>query len=115
MDARTYLKQLKDDGWYLGNTDGSSRQYVHRSEAGVITVCVRHNDELGPETEASSRTPARDDADGVPAVVLENTRTGVSAYSPGLPGVIATGPDEVSTRERMSEAVALHRKALSGG
>lgn len=115
MDARTYLKQLKDDGWYLGDTDGSSRQYVHRERPGVITVCVRHNDELGPDTEARSRVPAETDVAGVAAVVVEKTRTGVSAYSPDLSGVVATGPDEVSTRERMSEAVALHRKALSGG
>lgn len=115
MDARTYLKQLKDDGWYLGDTDGASRQYVHRERDGVITVCVRHNDELGPETEAQSRVPAEVDADGSPAIVVETTRTGASAYSPDLPGVFATGPDEISTRERMSEAVALHRRALGGG
>ena len=113
MDARTYLKQLKDDGWYLGDTDGASRQYVHRERDGVITVCVRHNDELGPETEVRSRTAAEADVDGVPAIVIEATRTGASAYSPDLTGVIATGPDEVSTRERMSEAMALHRRALA--
>lgn len=113
MDARIYLKELKDDGWYLGGTEGASRQYVHRERPGVITVCVRHNDVLGPETEARSRTPAETDVDGVPEVVLEATRTGASAYCSNLPGVIATGPDEVSTRERMSKAVALHRRALS--
>lgn len=114
MEARTYLKELKDDGWYLGGTEGASRQYIHRERDGVITVCVRHNDVFGPETEASSKTPAEADVDGVPEVVLETTRTGASAYSPDLPGVIATGPDEVSTRERMSEAMALHRRGLSG-
>lgn len=113
MDARTYLKQLKDDGWYLGDTEGASRQYVHRERSGVITVCVRHNDEFGAETEARSRTPAEVDADGAPEIVVETTRTGASAYSPDLPGVLATGPDELSVRERMSEAVALHRRALS--
>lgn len=114
MDARTYLKQLKDDGWYLGDTAGACRQYVHRQREGVITVCVRHNDAFGPETEARSRTPAEADMEGVPSVVIETTGTGKSAYSPDLPGVVATGPDEVSTRERMSEALALHRKALAG-
>lgn len=114
MEARKYLKRLKDDGWYLSDTEGACRQYVHRDRPGVLTVCVRHNDELGPETEASAGRPAEADADGVPDVVVESTATGASAYSPELTGVVATGGDEVSTRERMSEAMALHRRALGG-
>ncbi len=114
MEAREYLKRIKDDGWYLHDTDGPTRQYVHRGQAGFLTVCVRHNDELGPETEAAALEPADSDVDGMPEVVLETTRTGASAYCPDLPGVAATGSDEVSARERMSEAVALHRRALSG-
>lgn len=114
MDARTYLKELKDDGWYLGSAEGACRQYIHRDRDGIITVCVRHNDEFGPETEASSKAPAEADVDRMPEVAIETTRTGASAYCPDLPGVIATGPDEVSTRERMSGAIALHRRGLSG-
>lgn len=113
MDARTFLKELRDDGWYLGDTEGSSRQYIHPDEPGVITVCLRHTDELGPETEARSRTPAEADIDGAPEVAIETTRTGASAYCLNLPGVIATGEDEVSARERMAEAVALHRRGLA--
>mgnify|MGYP001086373219 CR=1 FL=1 len=114
MQARTYLKELKDDGWYLGDTAGACRQYIHRERPGVVTVCLRHNDVLGPQTLARARAPAEIDLDGVPDVVIETTETGASAYSPDLPGVVATGPDEVSTRERMSAAVALHRKRLGG-
>lgn len=112
MQARKYLKELKDDGWYLGDTAGPCRQYIHRERPGVLTVCLRHNDVLGPETRARARTPAEADVDGVPEVVIETTEAGASAYSPNLPGVVATGADEISTRERMSKAVALHRKRL---
>ena len=114
MEARKYLEQIKKDGWYLHDTEGPVRQYVHRERAGLLTVCVRHNDELGPGAEAAAREPAESDIDGVPEVELETTSTGASAYSPDLSGVVATGPDEVSTRERMSEAMALHRRGLSG-
>ena len=115
MEARKYLKQIKDDGWYLNDTEGACRQYVHRERDGVLTVCLRHNDVLGSDTEAAAQRPAVSDVEGMPEVVVENTSTGASAYCPDLPGVVATGPDEVSTRERMSEAVALHRHALEGG
>lgn len=114
MEARTYLKRLKDDGWYLGRTSGPCRQYIHRDRPGILTVCVRHNDVLGPETMARANRPAEADTDGVPGIVVERTEAGVSAYSPDLTGVVATGPDEVTVRERMSEAVALHRTGLAG-
>ncbi|NIP79992.1 MAG: addiction module toxin, HicA family, partial [Gemmatimonadetes bacterium] len=51
MEARHLLKSMKDDGWYLGDTAGACRQYVHPERSGVLTVCVRYTDELGPETE----------------------------------------------------------------
>ncbi|MDX1673802.1 MAG: hypothetical protein R3314_03275 [Longimicrobiales bacterium] len=114
MEARQYLKEIKDDGWYLHDTEGATRQYVHRDRSGFLTVCFRHNDELGSATLASAREPAESDIEGTPEVVVETTSTGASAYCRDLPGVAATGPDEVSTRERMSEAVALHRGALNG-
>ena len=111
MEARHLLKQLKDDGWYLGDTDGSSRQYVHPKLDGVITVCVRFTDELGPQTQQSVAVPAEALAeDG--EVRIETTATGASAYLTGLTGCIATGASEEETRVRMEEAVALHRKAL---
>jgi predicted RNA binding protein YcfA (HicA-like mRNA interferase family) len=53
MEARHLLKALKDDGWYLGDTEGACRQYVHRERPEVVTVCIRYTDELGAETEAS--------------------------------------------------------------
>lgn len=112
MEARHFLKQIKDDAWYLGDTDGSSRQYVHPERPGVITVCVRYTDVLGPGTEASAATPGEGDTAGEPTVVVETTRTGASAHSPELPGCVATGKDEAEVRERMAEAIGLHRKGL---
>lgn len=114
MEARHLLKRLKDDDWYLGDTEGPCRQYVHPKNAGVITVCVRFTDELGPQTEARATSPAEADAVGEPAVVVETTRTGASAYSPDLPGCVATGSDEAEAAQRLAEALTLHRRRLRG-
>lgn len=111
MEARELLKQLKDDGWYLGDTGDSCRQYVHPKRPGVFTVCVRYTDELGPGTEKVAMTPAESlQEEG--EVVVENTRRGASAYVDGVTGCIATGQDEAEVRPRLAKALSLHRRAL---
>lgn len=114
MEAREYFKQIKDNGWFIHDTHGPTRQYVHKKIDGFLTICARHNDRLGPETAKAALQASHTDVDGHPKVVLETTSSGVSAYSPDLSGVVATGEDEMDARSRMSEALALHRHALSG-
>jgi predicted RNA binding protein YcfA (HicA-like mRNA interferase family) len=112
MEARHLLKTLKDEGWFLGDTDGPTRQYIHKDSDDVITVCVRYTDELGPETLASARAPAPPRADADHRILCEQVTTGVSAYSPDLPGCVATGETEAEARERMAATVALHLSRL---
>ncbi len=114
MEVRKYLKKIKDDGWYLHDTDGPTRQYVHKEHDGFLTICAKHNHVLGADTVAAALKPASVDTEGMPEVVVEITTSGVSAYCPHFPGVVATGEDEATTRSRISEAVALHRRALAG-
>jgi predicted RNase H-like HicB family nuclease len=45
-------------------------------------------------------------------VVVERTETGYSAYSPDLPGCIATGDSRAEVEEAMREAIALHLEGL---
>lgn len=45
-------------------------------------------------------------------VLTERTGSGFSAWSPDLPGCIATGASEEEARERMAAAVAMHVAAL---
>lgn len=112
MEARLLLKTLKDDGWYLGDTTGPSRQYVHRESPGMITVCVRYTDHLSPRTVEAARSPAEAEPEAEPEVVVEETASGFSAYSPDLPGCVATGETEAETRDRMTQALALHLAGL---
>ncbi|MBK7582648.1 MAG: type II toxin-antitoxin system HicB family antitoxin [Myxococcales bacterium] len=45
-------------------------------------------------------------------IVVEQTETGFSAYSPDLPGCVAAGPTREDTEREMAEAVAFHIEGL---
>jgi len=45
-------------------------------------------------------------------IVVERTRTGYSAYSPDLPGVITTGETRDAVEENMREAMEFHIEGL---
>jgi predicted RNase H-like HicB family nuclease len=45
-------------------------------------------------------------------VVIEETDTGFSAYSPDLPGCIATGKTREEIEKNMHEAIQLHVEGL---
>ena len=46
-------------------------------------------------------------------VVVERAGRDYSAYSPDLPGCVATGSTPEETRARMQEAIELHLQGLS--
>ena len=46
-------------------------------------------------------------------IVLEKTETGYSAYSPDLPGCVATGGTQEVTDQNMREAIEFHLEGLS--
>lgn len=45
-------------------------------------------------------------------IVVEQTPTGFSAYSPDLSGCVATGATRDEVEERMREAIALHLEGM---
>jgi len=45
-------------------------------------------------------------------IVIEEAKKDYSAYSPDLPGCIATGATLEDTKERMKEAIELHINGL---
>lgn len=45
-------------------------------------------------------------------IVIERTETGYSAYSPDLPGCVATGATVVETEQAMREAMEFHVEGL---
>jgi len=45
-------------------------------------------------------------------IIIEKTSTGYSAYSPDLPGCVATGTTEKEVEENMREAITFHAEGL---
>jgi predicted RNase H-like HicB family nuclease len=45
-------------------------------------------------------------------IVIEETGTGFSAYSPDLPGCVATGATRAEVERNMGEAIAFHLDGL---
>ena len=45
-------------------------------------------------------------------IVIEETETGYSAYSPDLDGCVATGATRKEVEKRMKEAIAFHFEGL---
>lgn len=45
-------------------------------------------------------------------IIIEETTTGFSAYSPDLPGCVSTGPSEASVVANMREAIEFHIDGL---
>jgi len=45
-------------------------------------------------------------------IVVEKTATGYSAYSPDLPGCVATGDSRDSVEQTMHEAIGFHLEGL---
>jgi len=45
-------------------------------------------------------------------IVVEETATGFSAFSPDLPGCVSTGADRQEVEKNMREAIAFHLDGL---
>jgi predicted RNase H-like HicB family nuclease len=45
-------------------------------------------------------------------IVIEKAKRGFSAYSPDLPGCVATGPTRRAVEKAMREAIELHLEGL---
>ena len=45
-------------------------------------------------------------------VIIEKTKTGFSAFSPDLPGCVATGATREEAEKNMREAIAFHLEGL---
>jgi predicted RNA binding protein YcfA (HicA-like mRNA interferase family)/predicted RNase H-like HicB family nuclease len=111
VKVREAIKLIEEDGWYLDRTRGSHRQYKHPSKRGLVTVPGKPNDELAPGTkkqysQAGSTQMSRY------LIIIEATGTGYSAYSPDLPGCVATGRSREEVEREMHDAIEFHVEGL---
>ena len=100
MKVRDILKMLDKDGWRLDRTRGSHRQFVHSTKPGLVTVPGKPNDDLIEEMKKY-------------LIVIEETGTGYSAYSPDLDGCVATGRTRDEVEREMKEAIAFHLEGMT--
>jgi predicted RNase H-like HicB family nuclease len=45
-------------------------------------------------------------------IILEKTKTGFSAFSPDLPGCVATGSTKKQAEKNMKDAIAFHLEGM---
>ena len=106
MKIRDVIKMLEDDGWSVVRQRGSHRQFKHASKPGLVTVAGKPGDDLAPGTEAGRTEVMKY------LIVIEQTSSGYSAYSPDLPGCVATAGTKDELQREMKDAIAFHLDGL---
>jgi predicted RNase H-like HicB family nuclease/predicted RNA binding protein YcfA (HicA-like mRNA interferase family) len=121
MKIRDVIKLIEEDGWYLVVTKGSHRQYKHPVKPGRVTIAGHPSDDLAPvrSTVFSSkhgwRSQGKERATSEMyrfLVVIEQANGNYSAYSPDLPGCVATGKSRDEATSNMYEAIEMHVRGL---
>lgn len=115
MTVREILRIIESDGWIMVAQKGSHRQYKHPTKPGRVTVAGHPKDDIAPGTlnsilaKPDSRTNIMQTKY---LIVIEKTPNNVSAFSPDLPGCVATGATQAEVEERMREAIRMHIDGL---
>ena len=88
------------DGWLVAHE--ASREEIACS-------CLKHRSLISP---AKQYPQARGIEEMRILIVVEETGTGYSAYSPDVPGCAATGQTRQEVEQTMQDAIALHLDPL---
>src|SRR5437763_16625549 len=103
MKIRAMIKLIEEDGWYLDRTRGSHRQYRHDQKKGVVTIAGKPGDDLAPGTQiVILNKPIKLSRH---LIIVEETATRYSAYSPDLPGCVAAGKAADSVEREMHHTI----------
>lgn len=113
------MKLLEGEGWYLVSTRGSHRQFKHPTKPGRVTIpgnpttCIprRTRAFLGKQDCGDDRL--RRTGRSVPDPHRGWAPSNYSAWSPDLPGCVATGATVEETEREMRAAIAFHVEGLA--
>jgi len=111
VKVRDVIKRLEDDGWAVVRQRGSHRQFKHPAKTGLVTVAGKPADDLAPGTLNSVFEAGRVKTVKY-LIVIEATATGYSAYSPDVPGCVATGDTPEDVERQMKHAIRFHLDGL---
>jgi predicted RNA binding protein YcfA (HicA-like mRNA interferase family)/predicted RNase H-like HicB family nuclease len=115
VKVREIIKIIQDDGWFLARTRGSHRQFHHPARRGTVTVAGSANDDC-PKRRFTVSSNKQDFADSMEhyLIVIEPSATGFGAFSPDVPGCVATGTTVEQTLSEMRAALAFHFEGITG-
>ncbi len=112
MKIKAIIKILENDGWYFSPTKGSHRQFKHLTTSGLVTVSGKLSDKITIGTHNEHFQTG-----GVQEmrylIVIEETKTGFSAYSPDVDGCVATGKTKQDIEQNMQQAMEFHLQGLA--
>jgi len=113
LKVREMIRLLERHGWVEMRSRGSHRHFKHPNQAFVITVPGNDGKELAPVTLNAILQKSRVEMNAKRyPVVIEQTGTGYSAYSPDVSGCVAVGDTEEETRRNFQDALAAHFEAM---
>lgn len=106
---------IQEDGWFLVRTRGSHRQFHHSDKKGTVTIAGSPNDDLPRKMAGSILRQAgltKSQLMEAYTVIIEPSRTGYGAYSPDIPGCVASGKSVEDTLLLLRQAMVLHIENL---
>lgn len=114
------LRLIYADGWELVVVRGSHRQFKHPSKQGRLTVPGKALRRLA--SQDPSKHPASSRAETM-STTVDTSRylilieggppSNYSAWSPDLPGCVATGATATECERHMHEAISLHLEGIA--
>jgi len=111
VTVREIQRIIEDDGWVMVAQKGSHRQYKHPTKSGRVTIAGHPKDDVAPGTLNSILRQAGLKDEPVQTkylIVIEKTANNLSAFSPDLPGCVATGTSQSEVEDRMRDAIRMH-------
>ena len=118
MKVRQIIKLLTDDGWFQVARKGSHRQFKHDTKPGRVTVAGKPNDDtwhLAQRTTSCGRLDLRTKRTSTMhryLVIIEKANGNYSAFSPDVPGCIATGATREEAEQEFHSALQMHLEGL---
>jgi predicted RNA binding protein YcfA (HicA-like mRNA interferase family) len=110
MKIKEVIRMLEEDGWFIVKTRGSHRQFKHPDKPGRVTIAGKPSRDLAPGTLNSIYKQAGWKLRYL--VIVEETESGYSAFSPDLPGCVAAGETREKVEQLMQETIQFHLQGL---
>lgn len=115
MKVRDVIRMLEKDGWFLGRTRRSHRQFHQAVKPGTVTIAGQVRVDMPKGTlNKCSQASRIEELIMRYGIVVEKGETSYGAYVPDLPGCVAVGKTRSEALALIKEAIQLHLDDLRG-